>query len=216
MALTATFVEGFVFLALALLGMRQWLARAIPQSIKLATGIGIGLFLTLVGLTYSKGIGLVGGSATPLELAGCSPDRIAAGACPGADKMRRPALWIAVFGGGILTVLLAMYRVRGAIIIGIVVSVSWPRGTPFTAFPDTPLGDSAFAFFRRVVGFHPVRRILDVQRWSVAGYSGQFGLALLTFLYVDILDCTSSLYAMARLAGLVDPVTHDFEGSSVA
>lgn len=48
-ALTAVFIEGFVFVGLTLLGLRQWLARAIPHSIKLATGVGIGLYLTLIG-----------------------------------------------------------------------------------------------------------------------------------------------------------------------
>jgi AGZA family xanthine/uracil permease-like MFS transporter len=50
-ALTAVFVEGFVFVGLTLIGLRQWLARAIPHSIKLATGVGIGLYLTIIGLT---------------------------------------------------------------------------------------------------------------------------------------------------------------------
>ncbi|PHH74544.1 hypothetical protein CDD80_3002 [Ophiocordyceps camponoti-rufipedis] len=218
-ALTAIFVEGFIFLFLALVGMRQWLARAIPHSIKVATGVGIGLFLALIGFTYNEGIGLVlGAVATPTQLAGCSPSLLRDGACPGADKMRNPTLWLGIFAGGILTVLLAMYRVRGAVIVGIILVsvVSWPRDTPVTAFPRTPLGDNAFDFFRRVVSFHPIRRILNVQRWDVAEYGPQFGLALVTFLYVDILDCTGTLYGMARFAGLLDPVTHDFEGSSVA
>merc|ERR1712169_27439 len=38
-AVTAVFVEGFVFVGLTILGLRQWLARAIPASIKLATGV---------------------------------------------------------------------------------------------------------------------------------------------------------------------------------
>lgn len=46
LALTAIFIEGFVFVGLSLLGMRQWLARAIPASIKLASSVGIGLFLS--------------------------------------------------------------------------------------------------------------------------------------------------------------------------
>lgn len=41
-AVTAVFVEGFVFVGLTICGLRQWLARAIPSSIKLATGVGIG------------------------------------------------------------------------------------------------------------------------------------------------------------------------------
>jgi len=219
-ALTAIFIEGWVFLGLTLLGMRQWLARAIPASIKIATGVGIGLFLTIIGLTYGQGIGLiVGATATPLKLAGCSPEnKLEDGTCPEGDKMRNPTMWIGIFCGGILTVLLMMYRVKGAIIAGILLvsAISWPRGTPVTYFPYTPLGDDNFNFFKRVVDFHPIENILAVQEWNVAEYGGQFGLALVTFLYVDILDCTGTLYAMARFAGLIDPVTQDFEGSSVA
>jgi AGZA family xanthine/uracil permease-like MFS transporter len=47
LALTAVFVEGFVFVGLSLLGLRQWLARVIPASIKLASGVGIGLYLSM-------------------------------------------------------------------------------------------------------------------------------------------------------------------------
>lgn len=200
--------------------MRQWLARAIPHSIKIATGVGIGLFLTLIGLTYSEGIGIVvGAAATPVELAGCSPqNRLANGSCPNWDKMRYPAMWIGIFCGGIFTVILMMYRVKGAIIAGIVLVsvISWPRTTPITYFPHTPLGDSSFDFFKKVVDFHRIENILNVQEWNVAQYGGQFGLALVTFLYVDILDCTGTLYGMARFANLIDPVTQDFEGSAVA
>ena len=94
-AVTAVFVEGFVFVGLTILGLRQWLARAIPASIKLATGVGIGLYLTIIGLTYSAGIGLiVGAQATPLELAGCSPEfQDKDGICPNAYKMASPTMW---------------------------------------------------------------------------------------------------------------------------
>jgi AGZA family xanthine/uracil permease-like MFS transporter len=40
--------------------------------------------------------------------------------------------------------------------------------------------------------------------------------ALITFLYVDILDTTGTLYSMAKFANLRDPVTLDFENSTVA
>ncbi|KAF4981031.1 hypothetical protein FZEAL_3083 [Fusarium zealandicum] len=219
-AMTAIFVEGLIFFGLTLLGLRQWLARAIPRSIKLATGAGIGLFLTIIGLTYGEGIGLITGAiATPLELAGCPPtDRLEDGTCPGSRKMQNPTLWLGIFCGGILTVVLTMFRVKGAILIGIlVVSIaSWPRGTSITVFPDTPIGDDSFNFFKKVVDFHPITRILAVQRWDISAYSAQFGRALVTFLYVDILDCTGTLYSMARFADLIDEHTQDFEGSAVA
>lgn len=51
MALTAVFVEGFVFVGLSLIGLRQWLARAIPKSIKLASSVGIGLYLSMFRTT---------------------------------------------------------------------------------------------------------------------------------------------------------------------
>jgi hypothetical protein len=72
LALTAVFIEGFIFVFLSLIGMRQWLVKIIPNSIKVASGVGIGLFLTETGLSYS-GIGLItGGFKTPTDLGGCS------------------------------------------------------------------------------------------------------------------------------------------------
>lgn len=220
LALTAIFVEGFVFFALAIFGLRQWLARAIPQSIKLATGAGIGLYLTLIGLTYSNGIGVVVGSqATPVTLAGCHPEmRDKMGECPSSDKMRNPTMWIGIMCGGVFTTFLMLYRVKGAVIMGILLVsiISWPRGTVVTAFPYTEVGDTGFDFFKKVVTFHPIQSTLNVLDWNIGEYGGQFGLAMLTFLYVDLLDATGTLYSMARFAGLMDPVTQDFEGSAVA
>jgi AGZA family xanthine/uracil permease-like MFS transporter len=85
-----------------------------------------------------------------------------------------------------------------------------------TNFPHTPVGDAAFDFFKKVVTFHPIEKILAVQRWNVSEYGGQFGLAFITFLYVDILDATGTLYSMARFAGAIDERTGDFENSTIA
>ncbi|CAK9781787.1 permease [Cutaneotrichosporon oleaginosum] len=220
-ALAAVFVEGFVFVGLTLLGIRQWLARAIPASIKLATAVGIGLYLTLIGLTYSAGIGAVtGATAVPMELAGCHPalKDPATGLCPPSDKMRNPTMWIGIFCGGVFTVFLMMFRVKGAIICGILLVsiISWPRSTPVTYFPNTPLGDDAFNFFKKVVTFTPIKRTLNVIDFNVSEYGGQFGLAFISFLYVDILDATGTLYSMARFGGFLNPKTQDFENSSIA
>jgi AGZA family xanthine/uracil permease-like MFS transporter len=77
-ALTAIFIEGLVFVFLALTGMRQWLVKLIPSTIKAATGAGIGLFLTEIGLAYGTGIGAITGgwNATPLSIAGCPIEMI--------------------------------------------------------------------------------------------------------------------------------------------
>lgn len=74
LALTAVFIEGFVFIALSLIGMRQWLVKIIPESLKVASACGIGLFLAEIGLSSNAGIGAISGARdTPLQLAGC-PD----------------------------------------------------------------------------------------------------------------------------------------------
>lgn len=79
LALTAVFVEGWIFIFLALTGMRHWLVKIIPGTIKTASGVGIGLFLTLIGLSYAAGIGLVTGAvATPLAIGGCPPENLSA------------------------------------------------------------------------------------------------------------------------------------------
>ncbi len=131
----------------------------------------------------------------PVTLAGCKPeDRNEAGVCEDQFKMRNPVMWIGIFCGGVMTALLMMYRVKGAIIFGILLVsiISWPRGTPVTYFPYTAVGDDGFNFFKKVVGFHQIEKVLAVQEWNIGEYGGQFGLALITFLYVDILDCTGT------------------------
>ncbi|KAL1857990.1 hypothetical protein Plec18170_003214 [Paecilomyces lecythidis] len=132
--------------------------------------------------------------------------------------MRNPTLWIGIFCGGILTCILLMYRIKGAIIAGILLVsiISWPRDTSITYFPHTPEGDNSFDFFKKVVTFHRIEKTLNAQNFDLAGVSGQLGLAFITFLYVDILDCTGTLYSMARFAGAIDEETQDFEGSAVA
>ena len=45
LALTAVFIEGWIFVFLSLIGMRQWLVKIIPASVKVASGVGIGIFL---------------------------------------------------------------------------------------------------------------------------------------------------------------------------
>lgn len=57
---------------------------------------------------------------------------------------------------------------------------------------------------------------LAQQEWSLSGSTGaQFALALLTFLYVDVIDCTATLFSMAKFCGVVDE-SGDFPRSTVA
>ncbi|BFZ64735.1 hypothetical protein YB2330_005887 [Saitoella coloradoensis] len=216
-ALAAVFVEGLLFVALSILGIRQWLARAIPASIKLAAGAGIGLYLTIIGLAPGAGLGVIGpDSATIVGLGGCPAEyQDETGACL-SHKLQSPTMWIGIFLGGVVTAILLMYKVKGAILIGIgIVSItSWPRNSIITQFPHTDAGDANFDFFKKVVTFHKLEKTAAVQDWDFS--SGHLWLALITFLYVDIMDTTGTLYSMAKFAGFVDPRTQDFEGSATA
>jgi adenine/guanine/hypoxanthine permease len=85
-----------------------------------------------------------------------------------------------------------------------------------TYFPNTADGEERWEFFKQIVGFHPITKTLAVQRWDLSGTVGtQFALALFTFLYVDIIDCTATLYSMARFCGKVQE-DGDFPRSTVA
>ncbi|CCA67173.1 probable Purine Transporter AzgA [Serendipita indica DSM 11827] len=218
-ALAAVFLEGWLFVILTLLGIRQWLARTIPRSLTLATGAGIGLFIAFIGLLPAGGIGVIGGDyANMVGLGGCK-DQYQDPEHPYyclSHVLQRPTIWIGIFLGGFLTVLLMIYRIRGAILCGIILVsiISWPRSTSVTYFPHTPAGDANFDFFKKVVTFRPIQRTLNAIDYEYS--DGKIWLALITFLYVDIMDTTGTLYSMARFAGVMNERTADFENSTIA
>ncbi|MFD1507162.1 NCS2 family permease [Georgenia yuyongxinii] len=99
-------LEGLVILVLVLTGLRQAIFRAVPHQLKVAISVGIGLFIALVGLVNS-GIVRTGGG-TPLQLG------------VNGSLFGWPSI---VFIVGLFTIAILMVRkVRGAILIGIVVA----------------------------------------------------------------------------------------------
>ncbi|KAI1310285.1 hypothetical protein EDD11_003754 [Mortierella claussenii] len=215
-ALAAVFIEGIIFLILSILGLRQWLARCIPRNIKVATGVGIGIYLTFIGMQSSAGIGLIRSDpATLVALGGCNSEFVdAAGACA-SHRMESPRTWIGILGLFLISIL-GMYKVKGSILIGIlfVAIVSWFRNTEVTYFPYDDAGNNRFDYFKQVVTFHTIQKT-----WAAMSFelnTGEFWLALITFLYVDILDTTGTMFSMAQFAGFMDPKTGDFEGSTPA
>jgi AGZA family xanthine/uracil permease-like MFS transporter len=99
-ALTATFLAGVLFMALAALGWLGRLVDVIPNSLKAGIAAGIGLFITLIGLEYGN---LVQGHPATLVQVG---------------DLRHPASLLTLFGL-LLTGTLLAYRVPGAILLGI-------------------------------------------------------------------------------------------------
>ncbi|KAJ2500496.1 hypothetical protein GGH96_002644 [Coemansia sp. RSA 1972] len=215
-ALAAVCIEGIIFFVLSVLGIRQWFARLIPASLKTATGTGIGIYLAFIGLQSSAGIGLItASSSTLVELGGCPPEYRDENNICTAHHMEGGPMWLGVLGLMLIGTML-LYRLKGAILIGIlfIAIISWPRPTPVTYFPHTQAGDEAFDFFKKVVTFHPIKDTLARFHWDLT--TGEFWIALITFLYVDILDCTGTMFSMAKFGGYMDERTQDFEGSSMA
>jgi len=98
----------------------------------------------------------------------------------------------------------------------LVAIISWPRSTAVTHFPHTELGDSDFAFFKNVVSARGFK-LLGPHNVDFSAYgNGKVWIALISFLYVDLLDTTGTLVAMSKQAGLFDMRDGDFEGSSPA
>ncbi|RIA93369.1 purine transporter [Glomus cerebriforme] len=215
-ALSAVFLEGILFIILSIFGMRQYLARIIPMSIKTATGTGIGLFLTFIGLQKSAGIGLITyDPSTLVTLGGCPQSEIdETGRCLN-HHMESATTWLGILGFIIIS-LLTLYRIKGSILIGIILIsvISWFRNTAFTYFPNTIVGDNRYEFFKRVANFHILDNNLAVMNFDFS--TGEVWVALLTFLYVDILDTTGTLYTIAKFGGFMDYETGDFEGSTAA
>ena len=67
-----------------------------------------------------------------------------------------------------------------------------------------------------MAAFHPIGHTLGQLDWDIGDHMGEFALALFTFLYVDLLDTTATLFSMMRFVGVVDPDSGDFPRSTIA
>ena len=99
-ALAAVFVSGFLFIAISMFKIREAIVNAIPMSLKLAIGGGIGLFLALIAL---KNAGIIVDNPATLV---------------GLGDLKQPTVLLALFGF-LMVVVLHHFKVRGAIIISI-------------------------------------------------------------------------------------------------
>jgi len=224
-AITAIFIEGLIFVAISVAGLRTKVAKLIPEPVKIAASGGIGLFLAHLGLQTAEGIGLVvTDMATGLTLGGCPPDKRTYATYGGmtgdaytcddlGGQVTSATTWVGIVTLLVISVLLKR-RVRGALIIGIgfATVICWFKGTKVSYFEDDVLGggEDRWEYFKQIVkveGMSLTAFQLDFsQLWT-----GELWLALLTFLYVDLLDTTGTFCAVADFAGFMDE-NGDFEG----
>ena len=99
-ALGAVFLAGILFVIMSVTRLRRWMLDSIPLNMRIAMGVGVGLFVGFIGLK-SGGI-IVANGATYLTL----------------GDLTRPDTVLAAFGFTVISVL-SIRKVPGAIIIGI-------------------------------------------------------------------------------------------------
>ena len=98
-------VEGIIITVLVLTGFRTAVFRAVPQQLKIAISVGIGLFITLIGLVDAGFVRRTGQGPVPVTL---------------GDNGNLVGWPIIVFGFGLITIIVLMIRkVKGAILIGV-------------------------------------------------------------------------------------------------
>ena len=184
-ALGLVFWEGVIFLALSVGGVRQRIVAAIPQSLKIAIACGIGLFIAFIGLK-NGGI-IVSDQATFV----------------GLGDFQQPAVWLVLLGI-VLTAVLIGRKVRGAIILSVLILTV--IGLVIPALPGSPFGPHVTNAPRAVVGL-PASLAPTFGKLDFGFLFAHFTAALpllLTLLVVDLFDNLGTLIAVTKRAGLVD------------
>ena len=171
-ALTAVFIEGIIFLVLTIFNVREAIVNSIPLNMKRAISVGIGLFIAFIGLQNSKII--INNDATLISL--------------GDITSGSPLLAII---GLLITSLLLAYNVKGAILIGILLTtlIGIPMGitqlSPYASFAPPSLEPVAFKLdFANIL--HP-----------------NMFIVLFTFLFVDMFDTVGTLVGVCTKANML-------------
>ncbi|MCF7945259.1 MAG: NCS2 family permease [Spirochaetia bacterium] len=172
-ALTAVFLEGLIFIVLTVFNIREAIVNSIPKNIKKAISVGIGLFIAFIGF---QGAGIVVDDAATLVVLG---------------DLTSGAALLAVIGLIITGILLA-FKVRGSLLIGIVLTTiigiffgitSWPQGQGWTPPSLAPI---FFKFdFSQIFTFDML-------------------IVLFTFLFVDMFDTVGTLIGVSTKAGIIN------------
>ena len=172
MALTAIFLEGILFILLTITNVRKLIVDAIPMNLKRAIGAGIGLYIAFIGLK-SAGI-IVSSDSTSVTLG------------PLSDSTS-----ILAIIGLLLTSVLVILKVRGGMLLGILVTtiIGIPMGvTHFNGILSTPPSiSSIFCQFE----------------WSQI-FSWDMVAIVFTFLFIDMFDTIGTVVGVSVKSGMVD------------
>lgn len=191
-------IEGVLILVLVLTGFRTAVFRAVPAELKVAISVGIGLFIALIGFVDAGFVTRIpGGTTVPVQL--------------GSDGNLSGWPVLVFIGGLLLMVALWVRRVRGAILISIVVMTAvavvveaigdlgrasekaggWALTVP--AFPDEFRGPD----------FGTLGEFNLLGSWDKAGVVAVL-LLVFSLLLADFFDTMGTMTAIGAEAKLLD------------
>ena len=173
-ALAAVFVASIIFILITMFKLREMIINAIPSDLKFAISSGIGLFIAFLGMQDG---GLIVANKSTLV---------------GLGSLHDPAVWITIFGL-IVTVVLMILNVPGAIFIGMVLAAIFGVVTGQISLPTKiiSVAPSIAPSFGQAI-FH-IKDINTLQMWVV----------VLTFLLVTFFDTAGTLIGLAQQAGFM-------------
>ena len=175
-ALTAILIEGIIFIILSATKVREMIVNAIPASLKNAIGAGIGLYIAFIGL-QNAGI-IVNNDSTLVGL--------------GALGSKTSILFII---GLFLTAILVVLKVKGGILIGMLV----------TTIVGIPMGVTKFA---GVVSLpESISPIFCQFEWGQI-LSWDMLVVVFTFLFIDMFDTIGTVVGVSVKSGMVDKDGH--------
>jgi AGZA family xanthine/uracil permease-like MFS transporter len=177
-AMACVVIEGLIAVVLVLAGLRDAVVRAVPLPLKLAIGVGIGLFITLVGLREG---GIVENNpATGIGL---------------ADLTAGPPL--IALAGLFVALALAARHVRGAILIGIGVSVVLGLIFGVLEGPDGVAEVPGSGDFSTIGDGLDPSNLADALTWSLVP-------VIFALFMTDFFDTVGTAVAVGHQGGLTD------------
>ena len=170
-------LEGLVVLVLVLVGFRQAIMEAVPMALKRAIGVGIGLFILFIGFVNGGLIAQIPEGPVPVQF--LFPDT------------RGAAVTLI---GLAITVLLYSRRVKGALILSILVTTVIAHLMGVASLPDTWTATPSFA----TLGQFDLGEV-----FSALGVVAAL-LTIFAFMLTDFFDTMGTATAIVEQADLVD------------
>ena len=192
-ALGAVFISGVIFLILTLTRIRQILVEAIPDSLKHALTIGIGLFITLIGLKMSHMVMVtthLGPSLSEITTSHGMAQLSFFEWDLTLGNFAKPDTLLALIGLVITSALITL-KIRGAILIGIIISTA--IGIPLGL---TNISEIHFAL--------PSMQNLNIGAMDIkSAFNVGMASLIFTFTFVGLMDTFGTLVSTADKAGIL-------------